>query len=692
MRSRDWLLTASFLLLVGCQCGPEATIGQCASVQCGPGLVCDSNTGRCVVASEGDAGPTDAGGLDSGSPADCVPACSGATPWCDPLSLTCRVCTSAGGCSGLTTACDVSANGGLGQCVQCVVNEDCPVPGTICALATHTCVAPMTGGGGGAMGGGGGSTGGGAGGGGAGGGGGSTGGGTGGGAMTPVDFDGGWVLPPAGHHPALVGDGGVTVEIGPGATVNAPNLFGGSVTGAAIQVVYPATGVLLPPNTNSLEFHFVPGSGQTLFRFTFVAPTTTLQVYTGCTPLGAGCVFTPAPTFWTSLVDYARGTAPVQWRVEGVNGTNPGAVGASAWQDLGFTEQDLTGGLYYWNSAGTVVRYDYGYPNAPATTYLRASNVGAFACVGCHVLSRQGNLVLAGKDIPSPAAFSLLSVATRTPYASTAGAVTGSGNFFSFAPDEQHLLTSNGVSIGWLDLRNSASHAVTSNGTMPDWSPSGTEVVFSRPASPPPLGFASTGVTSASLQTMHFNGLGFDPPQVLVPFTGANNYYPTYSPDGEWVLFNRSPGNHNSYANASVNDAGVAPDGEMWIIPATGGAPLALPRVNASTSTWPKWAPVKQDSADGPVMWLTFSSQRAYGLRLADGQQTQLWMVAFNPARARVGLDPTSTPFWLPFQDLASGNHIGQWSTKVPRPPCSGSGQSTCEAGEVCTSGVCRPG
>jgi hypothetical protein len=91
-------------------------------------------------------------------------------------------------------------------------------------------------------------------------------------------------------------------------------------------------------------------------------------------------------------------------------------------------------------------------------------------------------------------------------------------------------------------------------------------------------------------------------------------------------------------------------------------------------------------------MWLTFSSQRAYGLRLADWQRTQLWMVAFDPTRIGNGQDPSFPAFWLPFQDINSGNHIGQWSTQVPRANCVGSGQSTCGQGEICSNGKCRPG
>ena len=46
-------------------------------------------------------------------------------------------------------------------------------------------------------------------------------------------------------------------------------------------------------------------------------------------------------------------------------------------------------------------------------------------------------------------------------------------------------------------------------------------------------------------------------------------------------------------------------------------------------------------------------------------------------------------PFWLPFQDIQSGNHIAQWVAKVERQPCAK--DIECPTGQVCKQGLCVP-
>jgi hypothetical protein len=166
-----------------------------------------------------------------------------------------------------------------------------------------------------------------------------------------------------------------------------------------------------------------------------------------------------------------------------------------------------------------------------------------------------------------------------------------------------------------------------------------------------------------------------------MPSAGTNNYYPTFSPDGAWVLFNRSMSNHDSYDS---------PDAQVWVIAKGGGAPIALARARAGGDSWPKWTPDVQKYRGRSLMWFTFSSRRAYGVRLGAGVRAQIWMAAFDPAAAEKGGDGSFPAFWLPFQDMQSGNHIAQWVTTVQRKPC-GQGGTECDTGQVCKDGRCVP-
>jgi hypothetical protein len=119
--------------------------------------------------------------------------------------------------------------------------------------------------------------------------------------------------------------------------------------------------------------------------------------------------------------------------------------------------------------------------------------------------------------------------------------------------------------------------------------------------------------------------------------------------------------------------------------------------VNTSIgNSWPKFAPFTHHFQGKTIFWLTFSSRRDYGIRLLNSAATsmdtevaQLWMVAVSPDRLNTPGDGGYPPFWLPFQDITTGNHIAQWTEKVARMGCSNDMQ--CMMGEFCTGGECVP-
>jgi hypothetical protein len=478
-----------------------------------------------------------------------------------------------------------------------------------------------------------------------------------------------------------------TVVIGPGADAGSPGKFIGSTDPSrAPTLIYPDDGVLVPPNLNELEFHFMPGAGNTLFELAFVGAAIDLRIYFTCQPIGSGCGFTPDESTWTILADAQRGETAATWTLRGVDGASPGTVGVSASRALSFGQQDIVGGLYYWNAgAGAIRRYDFGRRGQTAEPFLDAARAGATTCVGCHVLSRDGTRIAVGMDIPAPSPYKVFDVATRTALYSQGSMFGGGSNFFSFSPDSSEIMTSNGIDTVWRNAATGVAIAdpLVQGATMPDWSADGLNLVVSRPGMTIPCfpgGFCGApGVDSASLEVVPWNGSMWGSPRSLVAFGGQNNYYPAWSPDNGWVMFNRSPSNTNSFD---------APDAEVWIVAGAGGTPIQMARASTGGDSWPKWAPDVQPYRGGTLMWFTFSSRRAYGLR-STGGTSQLWMSAFDPAKAASGMDPSTPAFWLPFQEPASGNHIAQWVTTVERQPCTT--DMDCGPGEFCEDSGCVP-
>src|SRR5262249_29635195 len=140
-------------------------------------------------------------------------------------------------------------------------------------------------------------------------------------------------------------------------------------------------------------------------------------------------------------------------------------------------------------------------------------------------------------------------------------------------------------------------------GTQPDWSPSGSNIVFVRPS----LFIAMNGSTSSTVgDDNHFTGgspytMSFDTgaktfgtPAALRDSAGEKTYYPGFPPDNNFVIFNRVPGP----GTALSQDAFSNPIARVMMMKATAGSPpIDLPALNDSgplTNSWPRFAPVVQ--------------------------------------------------------------------------------------------------
>ena len=202
---------------------------------------------------------------------------------------------------------------------------------------------------------------------------------------------------------------------------------------------------------------------------------------------------------------------------------------------------------------------------------------------------------------------------------------------------------------------------------QPSFSNDGTRLVYVR-GNP----YASPlSIQAGSLFTMTFAESPtptFGPETALVTSAGENNYYPVFSPDDAWVLFARSKCGAADSPDAC--DSYDDPTARIVVVPSAGGNPMDLARANATgalVNSWPRWAPMSGSYKQGSLFWFTFSSARDYGFHVIEqsngDHSRQLWLAAFDPVKAKSGVESSFAPVWLSFQDPKSSNHTGQWTS-----------------------------
>lgn len=485
----------------------------------------------------------------------------------------------------------------------------------------------------------------------------------------------------AASYEAVTGTAMVTarihsVRVDPALPAGTVDLFGGADNGLAPQIVYPPAGAVMPRNLGDFEIHWTDGNGSDVFEIALRSELADVRVYVpggnGLPqqgPMASWAAFRPDE--WLAAVGNAT---TVTFQVRGARSTARAGAGAAPARTVTLTNQAMDGGLYYWAGATAataigVFRHDMTRPGQPAEEYLTTAKTGG-RCIACHVLSRDGTkMAITYQDSPGPPGLAtIVDVATAT----VAPQVMRS-NFGTFTPDSTQLLA---VDHGVLSVRDSATQAVLATMpttpvnawvTHPDLSADGRKLVYVRPN----LSGTDWEFKEGRIYTRTYDQATrtFGPEQEIVN-DGANNYYPSWSPDGNWILFTKSAAG-TSYDNNS---------GTVWVVKGDGSqAPIRLTAANQSlgvTDSWARWAPFQQTvgSPEEPIFWITLSSKRDFGVRLRNvdkpqrgntGKRAQLWMTPFFPARAAQGGDPSLAPFRLPFQNLESSNHITQWTERV---------------------------
>lgn len=454
-----------------------------------------------------------------------------------------------------------------------------------------------------------------------------------------------------------------TVHVDDSAPDNAPDLFEGEDDPAkAPTVLYPSDGVLIPPNLVDVDFQWDPGAGNDLWQLQFSGDYLDLEIYLADTS------YIPEDLLWEQLIPGNGGLEPAEVTVRGTSTADASTMGTSEPVGYSVAEEPVEGGVYYWAAASTVdsdygiFRYDFGEPGQLAEeAYTTVQTEGR--CVACHALSHDGTkmaLTYDGGNGPAD----IIDVASQSSIVPTENAYYA--NFHTYSADDAYVLS---VYNAVFTLRDGATGAVVetlplADVTYPDWSLDGTQLAFTRVTRD---FYGDWTFHGGQIEIMTYDGPGmWGVPELLIPAEpDVNFYYPAISPDGGWVLFNKSS---ELSAYEGPGDSYSDDDAHLWVVSVEGEEPIALDAVNLEgnlRTSWAKWCPNVFEYKDETLLWFTVSSMRAYGSKLADGQLPQIWMAAFSPTRAENGEDPTWPAFYLPFQDITTNNHIAQWTEIV---------------------------
>jgi Tol biopolymer transport system component len=493
-----------------------------------------------------------------------------------------------------------------------------------------------------------------------------------------------------------------SVTLGSNTPANAAQLFASATLGAdpasAPTVQYPIDKAVAPLNLPPIEVQWAAGGTTNLFHITMTSSHQAIDIYT------SDLQATLSADQWSAVAGTAAGES-LAIVVEALDQAAPATKYASTATSLVMSHDTIdTSAIYYWaSSKGDIMTQTFGATDAP--------QVVKDNCSGCHSLSRSGTRIAYSRCVAGncgPEYIGFLKYSTAGGSGSWNEVVDAdneaiAGSYTTFAPvgnpfpdDSQAVaivtLTDDSMALYDPDtgsavasnLQTVSRHSIDGTGAatnrtamMPDWSADGNHVVFT---STPNNAFVDLDQGSIAVMDYQYTAgqHTFSEPRTVVtgPITLPNGtfenlFFPSYSPDGAYIVFNAARGQWRD-----LNAGEGRTPGQRLMLTNGSGAVVDLSAMNGGAVdldvTWPHWAP----GATSDYYWVVFSSERDYGHEITQGntaagcvengmlQCKQLWIGAISKAALAAGLtvDPSSPPMWLPGQDPQADNISPYWT------------------------------
>jgi len=449
-----------------------------------------------------------------------------------------------------------------------------------------------------------------------------------------------------------------------------------SVDDAALSLLYPYDQTVFPRGLLGPLVQWNGGAANDIYKLHAISETFEFTSWTNVPPPSRYPFATAPIDVWKMLTDSTDGD--VDFTVQRYDGATAYLGKTQTWK---ISPANLAGTIYYWEiNQGNVVRIKPG-ASAPEQFIQKPPGV---TCVACHSVSANGSTLVAGFH----GGYSPWGTFNTVDGSSIYATDTGSG-FEAISPTGSHILYGQSGGTNTLTLSTSTNLASIAALTTPvgfpahpTWSNDGAKVAYGVRTNGNWLDFTNAGLYVADVDT----GAPSIGSQVEIVPASADpakpvNTYPSFSPDSQWIAFQRS--------NTARTRAAL---GEVWLASSDGAVTMPLTKMNGTgilpgvegqATYQPTFLPV----AVGGYFWIVAESERTYGNTLTDTnpntRRKQLWVAAIS-ADPQQGVDPSNPGFWLTGQELTNQNMRGAWALD----PCKDVGEE-CTAGYECCEGFC---